>query len=173
MQSEEGHIDIAVIGNNIYVRPIGYATQNNSLGLPDFFTAMFKQGCNSVSFDLKDCCGMDSTFLGVIAVAAMSHAHGRDKAVVVLNATVRARHQLCLIGLTPVIALKGEPTEPPCGLTLKNVDLVHLPKTERERIETIKRLHEELIKLNDRNRQEFARFVEMLEAELQQQSPSH
>ena len=168
MLSEEGRIDVAIIGETIYVKPTGYATQNNSLGLPDFFSAMFRQGCTSVTFDLKDCRGVDSTFLGVMAVAAMSNVRGGHKAVVVLNAGPRMTQQLRMVGLLPVVVLKEGPIQTPPDLQVKQVDLVHLPKTERERVEKIKGLHEELIKLNEKNRERFSSFVEMLELELRQ-----
>ena len=84
-ENETGRIEVAVLDKNVYIRPIGYATQTISLGVPDFLEAMFRQGCTSVTFDLKACEGMDSTFLGVIAAAAMSRAHGGEKAVVILN----------------------------------------------------------------------------------------
>ena len=167
MFSEEGRVDVAVVGSTVYVRPVGYATQNNSLGLPDFFSAMFQQGCTNVTFDLKECCGMDSSFLGVIAVAAMAHVSGRRKCAVILNASPPISQTLRMIGLLPVVAVPEGAVEPPPDLVMRQVDLVHLPKTERDRVEVIKTLHEELIRLNERNRERFSRFVEMLEAELQ------
>lgn len=65
-----------MIERTVYLKPFGFATQQNSLGIPDFVSAMFRAGCNSVSFDLACCRGMDSTFLGVIAYAAMARAAG-------------------------------------------------------------------------------------------------
>ena len=168
--SEEGRIEVAVVGKTVYVKPTGYATQNNSLGLPDFLNAMFRQGCSSVTFDLADCRGMDSTFLGVIASAAMSRIVSKSKAVVVLNADERARWELRLIGLLPAIAMRQEPVELPKKLKLAEVDFVHFPSNARARVKKIKELHEELIKLNERNKKQFAGFVEMLDVELQDEN---
>ncbi len=168
--SEEGQISVAVVGKSVYVRPTGLATQNNSLGLPDFLSTMFRQGCSSVTFDLKDCRGMDSTFLGVIASAAMSRMLPRTKTVVIINASENAERQLRMIGLLPVVAVKREPVKPPDGLELAEVDFVHFPASQRARTRKIKALHEKLIKLNERNRKQFSGFLEMLEAELQQEN---
>jgi len=167
-QKEEGRIRVAVLGNNIYIEATGYATQSISLGLPDFLETMFHQGCTSVTFDLKGCLGMDSTFLGVIASAAMSRHHGGERAVIVLNADEKLMRELRIIGLLPVVAVKEGKCEPPEGLELAQIDFVHMPGTERERLLSVKRLHQELLKLNEANKRRFAAFVEMLEEELRQ-----
>lgn len=165
---QEDRLEVAVIGKTVYIKPAGYATQENSLGLPDFITAMFRQGCSDVTFDLKDCPGIDSTFLGVIATAAISQEPGGRKTVVVLNAEERVRRELRVVGLMSVVAVKQEPVELPGGLRLKQIDFIHFPGTERERIKMVKRLHEELIKLNRKNRELFSGFVDMLDSELQE-----
>lgn len=165
---EDGRILVAVFDKTIYIKPMGHATQENCLGLPDFIKAMFRQGCMSVTFDLEDCRAMDSTFLGVVASAAMSSAHGRGKGVLIVNANEQAKHEFEMIGLVPVVAFKEEHCEPPPDLELSQIDFVHLPNNERERIEKIKEVHEQLIELNERNRRNFQGFIDMLEEELQE-----
>ena len=166
---EDGRILVAVFEKTIYVKPMGHATQENCLGLPDFIKAMFRQGCTSVTFDLDECEAMDSTFLGVVASAAMSTAHGQGKSVLIVNADEGARHEFGMIGLTPVVAFKDEHCEPPPELELSQIDFVHLPSNERERIKKIKEMHEQLVQLNERNRRNFQGFIDMLETELQEE----
>jgi len=167
-ENETGRIEVAVLDKNVYIKPIGYATQTISLGVPDFLEAMFRQGCTGVTFDLKACLGMDSTFLGVIAAAAMSRAHGGERAVVILNADKKLIGELKLVGLLPVVAVKKGACEVPDDIQLSEIDFVHLPSSERERIQRIKRLHEGLVKLNDANKVRFKAFCDMLEEELRQ-----
>jgi hypothetical protein len=168
--SDDGEILVAVVDKTIYVKPFGYATQQNALGLPDFISAMFREGCKSVTLDLAECEGMDSTFFGVIAAAAMSPNSGRGehgKGVLIINADAEAREQLGRIGLLPVVSIKEAPCDSPPDLQLSEIDFVHLPKTEEERLRKIKQLHEELVKLNERNRRNFGSFIEMLDKELE------
>ncbi len=164
---DDGRILVAVFDKTIYVKPMGHATQENCLGLPDFIKAMFRQGCTNIIFDLGDCNAMDSTFLGVVASAAMSSSRGQGKGVLVVNASEDAKHEFEMIGLTPVIAFKDEPCEMPSELELSQIDFVHLPSDERERLKKIKEMHEQLIELNERNRQNFQSFIDMLESELE------
>jgi hypothetical protein len=163
----DGHIGVAVIDKTVYVKPFGYATQANSLGLPGFIKSMYRQGCTSVTFDLSDCEAMDSTFLGVVAEAAMTGPQHRGKNVLFLNAGEKAREELDMIGLTSLVAFKE--CEPPDELELSEVDFVHMPDDERARLKEVKRLHERLISLNDRNEANFQSFVEMLGEELRSQ----
>ncbi len=164
--SETDRIEVAVIERTVYLKPFGYATQQNSLGIPDFLTAMYRAGCSNVAVDLADCKGMDSTFLGCVAVAATAGPRRRGKCVVVLNATENLVRQLRRIGLLPLVSLHEGEAEPPADLQLRRVDFVHFPKTEHQRVEKVKFLHEQLTELNEKNRQLFGPFIQMLEEEL-------
>jgi anti-sigma B factor antagonist len=164
---EHNHIEAAIIDENVYLKPIGLATQDNCLGIPDFVDAMLRAGCTSVSFDLKECLGMDSTFLGVVAGAATATPHVPGRHVVILNAGERAVRVLQRVGLLPLVCLHEGAAEPPANIELRRIDFVHLPRTERERLERIKELHLELARLNEKNLETFGPFIEMLNEELQ------
>ncbi len=55
----------------VLVRIDGRASFANSGSLKDFFTAMIKQGKHRFVVDFQRCTSMDSTFLGVLAGAAL------------------------------------------------------------------------------------------------------
>lgn len=55
----------------VVVRIEGRASFLNSGGLKDFFTEMIRQGKTRFVVDFKHCASMDSTFLGVLAGAAI------------------------------------------------------------------------------------------------------
>jgi anti-sigma B factor antagonist len=55
----------------VVVRIAGWASFINSGGLKDFITAMIRQGKTRFVVDFKQCASMDSTFLGVLAGAAI------------------------------------------------------------------------------------------------------
>jgi len=164
---EEDHIEVAIIDRTVYLKPFGFATQQNSLGVPDFVHAMFRAGCTYVAFDLAECKGMDSTFLGVIADAATAGAHKLGKSVVILNAAAPLVQLVQRIGLLPLVSLQTAGTGPQVHMELAQIDFVHLPKTEFQKLQTVKRLHEQLVTLNEKNRRLFGPFVSMIERELQ------
>jgi anti-sigma B factor antagonist len=166
MAERSNRIQVAVLAKTVYLRPSGFALQSNSLGIPDFLRAMFRAGCNSAVFDLADCAGMDSTFLGVIADAATALPHRRGRTVAVLNAGERATRQLHRVGLLPLVTLRTEPTTLPERIHLREVDFVDVPRTENQRLERVRDLHQQLVDLNSGNRELFGTFVEMLNREL-------
>jgi hypothetical protein len=165
--TEEDHIDVAIIDRTIYLKPFGFGSQHNSLGIPSFVNAMFRAGCSYVAFDLSDCKGMDSTFLGVIAAAATATPHRPGKTVIILNADESLLRQLKRIGLLPLVHLRDECVELPHEVQLRQIDFLHFPKTEHQKLEKVKFLHEQLAELNDKNRQLFGPFIRMLEDELE------
>src|SRR3954464_4465114 len=55
----------------VVVRIDGRASFMNSGGLKDFFTEMIRQGKRRFVMDFRLCASMDSTFLGVVAGAAI------------------------------------------------------------------------------------------------------
>ncbi len=164
---EEDRIEVAIMDRAVYLKPLGFATQHNSLGIPDFVRAMFRAGCNSVAIDLAECKGMDSTFLGVIADAAIGAPHRPGRTVVVLNAHEAFIRQLQCIGLLPMICLHRERVEPPAQIQLCQIDSIEFPKSGYQRLQKVKHLHEQLAGLNKKNRRLFGPFVAMLQEELQ------
>jgi len=166
---DEDRIEVAIIDKTVYLKPFGCATQRNSLGIPDFLRAMFRTGCIYVAFDLAECKGMDSTFLGVIADAATYNPNRAGKTVVVFNACDALVQLLRRIGVLPLVSLAGANVEAPAPIYLRQIDFVHFPKTEYQKLQTVKRLHDQLAQLNERNRQLFGPFLAMLEDELQAQ----
>lgn len=169
---EDDHIEVAVIDRTVFLKPFGFGTQHNSLGIPDFLNAMFRAGCHFVAFDLSECKGMDSTFLGVIADAATATPHRPGRTVMIMNAADDLMRQLKRIGLLPLVQVHEEPVEPPADIELSQIDFLHFPRTEQQKLEKVKYLHEQLIRLNEKNQMLFGPFIEMLEAELQEEGPA-
>ncbi len=163
---DEERIEVAIVGDNVYLKPFGRASQHNCLGLPDFLDGMFREGCTMAAFDLAECTGMDSSFLGVIAAAATAVPRKIGQTVVILNASESLMEGLQRVGLLQLVKVVKEPVTPPVDVALRPVDLMHLPHTERQRITQIKVLHEHLVKLNEKNKATFGPFLKMLEEEL-------
>jgi len=166
--TETDRIEVALFGGTVYLKPIGFATQNNCLGVPDFLKGMLSAGCRYIAFDLSECKGIDSTFLGVVANAALSRPQARTKTVLILNASRKALTLLRRVGLLPLVHVCKGKVETPEGLALRPIDFVHFPGTERERLRRIMELHRELCGLNEKNRRNFGPFVAMLKEELEE-----
>ena len=169
---DESYIGVLIIEKSVYLKPVGYATQDNSLGIPTFLRAMFRCGCTKVAIDLENCRGMDSTFLGVMADAATNLPKHGETSLLILNASEKNKQELATVGLLPLVKIVEKPYHPPAGLDLQKVDFFHLPDSDTERIKEIKRLHEQLVNLNERNKEQFGSFISMLEEEFQETKSS-
>jgi hypothetical protein len=163
--SEEDFITVAVLGETVYIKPHGYAMQDNSLGIPDFLSGVLRTKCDCVVFDLEECRGMDSTFLGAVACAASAHQRHPEKEVVVINANDECRLELRRTGLSRMVDMHEEQCHLPEGIELRRLELV--PRSEKERLEIILHLHEELAGVNEQNKSIYGPFVEMLRKDLQ------
>ena len=171
--SEQDRIEVAVVPNAVCLRPCGFATQANCLAIPDFLDGMFRSGCLFVIFDLEECKGMDSTFLGVIAKAATALSHRPDKTAIIVNAGPERLRQLQRVGLSSLVEVHGTPCELPEAMEMRRIDLMHFPGDLIERLEKIRDLHEQLVQLNERNRRTFEPFLTMLAQELRQKRRAH
>ncbi len=63
---------VDVSADPVLVRIEGRASFMNSGSLKEFFTEMAKQGKPRIAVDFQNCTSMDSTFLGVLAGAALA-----------------------------------------------------------------------------------------------------
>lgn len=86
--------------------------------------------------------------------------------MLVLNASEPLARQLRRIGLLPLVCLHEGSVELPAEIELRRIDFLHSPKTEYQKLQKVKELHQHLAQMNERNRMLFGPFIEMLEEEL-------
>ena len=158
-----GHFEVALTQGLLYVRVIGLATLANAGPVEDLAEQSLRDGCVRVVFDLKECAGMDSTFLGVIAAAALFDERDRPADVTVVNASPGNRSLLEDVGLMELVRVPTETVSPP------DVELRPLcaATQERNRVRLAVDTHRKLMDLNEANREAFGRFVDILESQLE------
>ncbi len=62
---------VSVSGDSATMAVVGKASYINCRCVGDFLTTVIEKGCRSVTVDCSQCTGMDSTFLGMVAGAAI------------------------------------------------------------------------------------------------------
>lgn len=157
-----GHFEAALTRGLLYVRVIGLATLSNAGPVEDLVEQSLKDGCRRVVFDLDPCSGMDSTFLGVIASAALFDERGASPKVTVVNANPANRCLLETIGLTELVEAPRGAVPPPDV----RLDKLASVTEERDRVRLAVDTHRKLVSLNEANREAFGRFVDTLERQL-------
>jgi anti-anti-sigma regulatory factor len=119
MNQDSHGIFVARDERGAFVRVNGRGTFQNAQSLREFGVEALNQGCPAISFDLADCQGMDSTFLGVLAGFGLKlRALGRKDALYLYNTGGRNFECCQTLGLDRLARLEAGPpnaseTQPP------------------------------------------------------------
>src|SRR5688500_17317017 len=90
----------------VVVRIDGRASFQNSTALRDFITEMIRRGKNRFVLDFQHCASMDSTFMGVLAGAAIElRKHGPDGSIVVSRVGQRNLELMRNLGLHRLLTI--------------------------------------------------------------------
>jgi len=163
MPHTEDYVEVALASKTQYIRAHGLGTMHTCAGLRAFANDALEKGYEDVIVDLRDCTGMDSTFMGVLAGIALYFPEEDRPHVMVINADEHNRKLLEGLGLSAVLQIRdGE-------VRLPEVEMYRLQDewtSEEDRIRFIQQAHENLVKIDRRNVERFGPFLEMLKQEL-------
>jgi anti-anti-sigma regulatory factor len=145
----------------LYLRVHGLGTMYTAAGMSSFLTMAVEEGCSDVTVDLVDCTGMDSTFMGIMAGAAQDLADRGRGGIVIVNASAKSRSLLEGLGLHYLLNIAEGSTEMP---KLHFEDLPEVGALDfRDRLEVLRKAHEDLSRVTDENRETFRPFLDELE----------
>jgi len=159
----EAQVLIARQGDTVGIRVLGRATFKIARELRTFGMSMLEEQVSRIIVDLSECQGMDSTFIGVLAMIALQ---GRGKtATVVVNATAAHRELLDSIGVSRLCSFAEKPVEDVtweslCEATAGAVDMSGAAST-------VLAAHITLMDLDPANVPKFRDVVELLSAEVE------
>lgn len=151
----------------VLVRVDGRASFQNSAALREFFDEMLRQGKTRFVLDLLACSSMDSTFLGVLAGAALA-LRGRQPEGSLVLARVGPRNLELIrnLGLHRVLTVDAGDT--PMNFAKCDVQLQCAGRTELENARLVLEAHETLISVEDGNRAKFQDVLAFLRNRLDQ-----
>jgi len=167
---------MAASQDSFYVKVVGLATMTNSAGLQEVLEGACRGGIRRFIFDLEECSGFDSTFMGILLGVALqgdgkngeSNGSSPDgkvlTSVMLVNATAAHSKLLAGVGIDRLVHLRREP------LKLPPVDLKRLEDgtaDPQRRIRSIVYAHENLVRLGGPNIEKFGAMLEALKRELE------
>lgn len=158
----EAHILVARQGGVVQIRVIGRATFKISRELREYGMRVIREGVKSAIVDFSECRGMDSTFMGVLAMIGLE---ARNRAlVVIVNADEQHRRLLDGIGISRLFqfaeqAVETEVWQNLCTAAARVGDM-------HETAGTIVDAHKVLMNVCPDNVPKFKDVVEMLSAEV-------
>lgn len=150
----------------VVVRVDGRACFQNSSALHDFITERVKAGKRRFVIDFQQCASMDSTFLGVLAGAAIElRKLARDASLVVTRVSPRNMELMRNLGLHRLLIIDA-------------ADSVNVPKcdtalearrcTEIENARLVLAAHENLVSADETNRAKFQDVLTFLRTRVEQ-----
>jgi anti-sigma B factor antagonist len=151
----------------VVVRIEGRANFQNSGCVRDFITAMMAQGRRRFAFDFQGCAGMDSTFLGVLAGAAIELRKQADGGSLVIG-RVGARNLELMrnLGLHRILTI--DPGETPLAQMRCDTPLEAKKCSEIESARQVLEAHENLVAADEANREKFQDVLAYLRTRLEE-----
>ena len=159
-----GRLEVAREENAVLMRVIGLGNMNISLTMVDFVKTSLTDGYTHFALDLAQCQGMDSTFMGTIV--ALDQRVRRAKGwLCLLNVSEENRKLLELLGVWGLVPIRER-------FPIQAVETEHLELggDAKRRLAHIRRAHEHLLAVDERNRERFGHFLSGLEEEMRSRS---
>jgi anti-sigma B factor antagonist len=151
----------------VLVRIDGRACFQNSACLRDFITEMLKQGKRRFVLDFQHCASMDSTFLGVLAGAALELRKLVPSGSLVLARVGQRNLELIRnLGLHRLLTVDGGEM----GMTFDKCDtaLQCANRTELDNARLVLEAHENLVSVDEANRAKFQDVLAFLKNRVEQ-----
>lgn len=136
---------------------------NNSGTFRVFADRMVSAGYRNFIVDLADCRGMDSTFLGILFSITQTPQGNEAAHVIVVNPGSHNLKLLEGVGLNTVLNIKREPTPVPS----LSFEVLEDNPDPQGRLRTIREAHENLLRLDRKNEEQFGPFLKALTREFE------
>lgn len=145
-------------GNTAEMAVFGKASYLNCRPAGEFFASVIAKGCRKIVVDCAACTGMDSTFLGTIAGAAIKLRKSGGGKLTLLNLNARNREVLENLGIGRLVGVSSGALS---HAETTNIGTAHEPARE------VLRAHENLVEANPANMSKFENVIAYLKKEAQ------
>jgi anti-sigma B factor antagonist len=158
---------VAANSDPVLVRIEGRASFQNSACLHDFVEEMLRQGKTRFVIDFRGCTSMDSTFLGVLAGAALALRKKTPPGSLVLaRIGVRNLELVRNLGLHRLLTVDGGELPPAANSSASPLSCPDRDELENARL--VLEAHQNLISVDENNRGKFQDVLAFLKGRMEQ-----
>jgi anti-sigma B factor antagonist len=146
----------------------GRGTFKAAPALKKFGLAAIEAGCTVLLLDMRDCVGMDSTFMGVIGGLAVKLRREKNGELATVNLSVKNRALLATLGLDRCVRTDGAESE--FAAFLGRMDATKLDSGAADRnvtTQTMLDAHHTLVDISSDNLAKFKDVIAYLQDEMQ------
>jgi anti-anti-sigma regulatory factor len=167
------HLLVSVINNIGCIRVQERGTFKISGALKQFGTSCMAQDVEKIIFDMTECVGMDSTFMGVIAGMAFRLKQKGQGKIIMIGLSTRTRSLLSTLGLDQLVEshMKGMAPADLAALFAEDdqaLEEVNEPVGSRkETTELMLEAHSSLVELSAENQPKFKDVLAFLKEDLE------
>lgn len=171
----KNRVDISRVDNIVFVQVQNLGNAMVAVNTRDIIDVHINGGARHVVVDLYKCCGLDSTFMGMLVGFAnlikdneQLYGHITDKKppIIISNANDMLINQLSLLGLNNIkhlIYIKEDSVFFP---DIEFYKIYEQPLDKNKRLNAIMDAHIELMKINEKNQKTFKPFLNAIINEL-------
>ena len=163
METSADRVEVAIRDRDAFVRVHGRGTFKIGPSLKQFGVAAIERGCSRVIFEMQDCVGMESTFMGILPGLATTLKKTTGE-VVLRNLTDKNLFLIRMLGLVHLVRVddqgQAQIAEPTYGHSLSPMGDRH------EMTETMITAHEALIEAAPDNIVKFKDVLAYLKEDL-------
>jgi anti-sigma B factor antagonist len=160
-------LEVAVQGADAFVRVAGRGSFKASPALKKFAQAVAEKGCRRITLDMKDCLGMDSTFMGVLAgIALMLRKH--NGALILAHLSSKNCLLVDTLGLDRLVTK----ADAPAASAAADLTRIETGADKRTTAETMLEAHENLVAVAPENLPRFKDVLAYLREDLKRGSSS-
>lgn len=163
---ESSSIEVGISKDRAFIRIKGRGDFLNSQVLKDFLHTMIQKGTTDFLLDLKDCKTMDSTFMGVLAGAALQLKNKHQKKLTLFHVDEHNVQLLTTLGIHIFMNILPKAPSTPS-------DFESLPQSSSSKQKMAQQMldaHSILMDISEENRIKFKDVYEYLKEELKRSS---
>lgn len=163
MDTSADKVEVAIQDQDAFIRVYGRGTFKIGPSFKQFGVVALERGCKRIVLEMKDCVGMDSTFMGIIAGLA-TVLRKTDGQVILRNLTEKNLFLVKMLGLSHLVTIvtgaNGGAAMPSVGQVL------HFDGDKKQMTETMISAHENLVEAAPDNIVKFKDVLAYLKEDL-------
>ena len=172
----KNRVDISRVDNIVFVQVVNYGNAMVAISTRDIIEVHINDGATHVVADLAKCCGLDSTFMGMLVGFAnlildlkeqRNLSSDKKPPIVISNTNEIIDKQLSLLGLNSIptlIHIKEDYVQFP---NIEFYKIYEQPLDKNKRLSAIMDAHIALMKINEMNQKTFKPFLNAIISELE------
>lgn len=161
MEQSNDDLQAAISGETLFVRVLGRGSFKVAAPLKQYIADICaKQPVQLIALDLKECIGMDSTFMGVLA-GLSGRLKKTGQTLELINLSEKNANLLSTLGVAQILDFYSNDH----GHDIPEQADESLPTdqaTKKEMAETALQAHENLVQISEENKPRFKRVIELL-----------